>query len=1210
GIYDVILTVTNLSTSKSCNTITGACPDQNNAPSCGSDMDTIQVIIYPGIVPIATVPDSACTQEVINLNSASFCTGITPVTDACIDSLIWNFSPNVNFVQGTNANSEDPNVVFQSAVTHNVTLTLFPLDNCPPVDTSFVIQVFEGVGASTRDTTACDSLTLRPFDLINNLSGSTPDFIEWDLGSQGIFNVLDPGVFTYFSSETITLTVENSCNTVVSNVDVNIIVPDIGMIDQADFEVCEDDPPLPLTANPPGSDWVGPGISSDGIFDPAQANINANTIIYGGFCVEPDTIVIQVNALPTIDPGPDQAICIEDPDIPLLGTPSGDWVYQGDTLSLPVAPTFFGIGSYTLEYRITDPVTLCENRDSITIQIDSVPVLNIIDTLALCISPEDVDLETIVMVPENQESDLTWSGPGITNPQTGIFNGGGLSAGVYELLLAYNINACPVNDTLYINLTDAEEAQLGPDIQVCSNDGTFTLAATPSGGLYSGVGIDPATGEIDLATALTGNGEFIYEVFSGTTCENSDTIFVEIIDVASLSAPNQSACETEQTITLTASLPNGVWSGSNAETNAAILNANTGLIDVQALSVQDHTFTYTLTPEPNLSACTFSVDIAVTIFPQPMAGFTVADTVCVNTPVPFTNTSVGNQSNTWDFGDGSPTVSTPDPIHTFLATGTYSVELIIQSGDLCTDTVSQVVEVIELPTNVSFLSLPEEQCAPATFDFVGMASGPDLSYAWQFGNFQTSDELSPTGIFFAQGQSDTTYAVSFTVSNDCGSVTVVDSVTVRPLPVASFGTDFNSYCSGQPVDIENNSFGDPDTIKWDYGNGMTSVGFDPIDQIYVTDTTVVVTITLTLENECGFDTLARDIIIEPSELTAFFNSSDSILCPGEQVCLTNFATTGSTVFYAVSTGDTLFVDNPCFTFPGPGNYSITQFSVGCGFDTFTQNYVVNGLPPVAISFDPQVCRGEPVPFTSTTNGAIGFNWDFGEGNTSDLANPTHVFDTSGIFQVTLLINSDSCDNSVTQMIEVLDFPPIAFTFQDSVCAGTPMAFVAQAPMANSYSWDFGDGNIGSGPALSHTFATSGTFDVILTITDDNGCMNQLVQQVFVNPVPTSDFVFQILEPCDPGQVSFTAISSGSFDSFLWLFGDGDSSPLSNPVHDYASPGIYPVSLITGFGGICFDTITQNVEIFPTPDPSFSPVDPTGCEDLTIDFSVDNPDPSV
>lgn len=213
------------------------------------------------------------------------------------------------------------------------------------------------------------------------------------------------------------------------------------------------------------------------------------------------------------------------------------------------------------------------------------------------------------------------------------------------------------------------------------------------------------------------------------------------------------------------------------------------------------------------------------------------------------------------------------------------------------------------------------------------------------------------------------------------------------------------------------------------------------------------------------------------------------------------------------------------------------------------------------------CAPLEVIFTNTSYGEIdSYHWDFGDGTTSDLENPTHIFEEAGSFEVALTIQTGSMTNTSTQEIHTSPAPIALFT--PSALTGTePLTvnFTNQSQgSVTSLVWNFGDGNSSTNQNPTHTYAEDRTYTVTLTITNACGS-NQNEKTITVLPGNTSgtlkaSFTINSTEGCSPFPVQFIDKSTGNPTNWLWTFGDGQSSTDPNPTHEYLSPGLYTIRL--------------------------------------------------
>lgn len=264
---------------------------------------------------------------------------------------------------------------------------------------------------------------------------------------------------------------------------------------------------------------------------------------------------------------------------------------------------------------------------------------------------------------------------------------------------------------------------------------------------------------------------------------------------------------------------------------------------------------------------------------------------------------------------------------------------------------------------------------------------------------------------------------------------------------------------------------------------------------------------------------------------------------------------------------------------------------GC---TATASAPIQLVPELTAQFDviEEGCTPLELNVVNQSAGASGYMWSFGDGATSTAANPMHtlVNDTPNdqTFVVELLaVSGNGCTDTIA--VGVLVHPePEANFFATPIEQTYPNTSVAFTNLSTSgaeavHTWTFGDGGSTNDFAPGvHNYGTWGTFDVTLDV--DNGyCDHAVTQTVTIHPpAPTVAFSGEA-EGCAPVDVAFTNESEYAA-SVLWDFGDGATSTELDPVHQYAQPGVYDVTLrVTGHQGLVTETVHHAVvTVLPSP----------------------------
>ncbi|MEP7108841.1 MAG: PKD domain-containing protein [Ferruginibacter sp.] len=234
------------------------------------------------------------------------------------------------------------------------------------------------------------------------------------------------------------------------------------------------------------------------------------------------------------------------------------------------------------------------------------------------------------------------------------------------------------------------------------------------------------------------------------------------------------------------------------------------------------------------------------------------------------------------------------------------------------------------------------------------------------------------------------------------------------------------------------------------------------------------------------------------------------------------------------------------------------------------------------------CSPLAVAFTNTSTGASVnaiYKWNFGNGNTSALADAAATYILEQPYTVSLTVTDSNKISTVTQQVSVYKRPTANFSFDaQKGCLPLVVNFTASAAPGDgsitNYFWDFGDGNTQqiSSPQIQHVYNLSQNTSVGLTVLNSYGCYTS-VEKNAAQVLPAIKAAFSVNDTflcniTDP--VSFTNLSTGPGTlSYQWDFGDGSNSGSSNPIHVYNKKGIYTVRLTTSNTEGCSETNNQS-----------------------------------
>lgn len=699
-------------------------------------------------------------------------------------------------------------------------------------------------------------------------------------------------------------------------------------------------------------------------------------------------------------------------------------------------------------------------------------------------------------------------------------------------------------------------------------------------------------GSSEINPVHTYNDDGFYTIFlvSNSTFCGTDTAqaLVEVITLpeAGFSADSTQGCEPLTVIFSNESSDNadslswffpGGQPATASDNNPIVLYPVAGTFDVILIALNDN------------GSDTMHLPAFIQVDPQPVAAFDVAENGQV---VSFTNNSTEATAYLWDFGDGI-TSAEMDPVHDYGQDGNYLVTLV--SSNACgADTAVQQITLLTQP-EADFFADPTNGCVPLSVSFSNESSDNVDSLRWLFpGGIPASSTMdNPTVVYENAG----TYDVSLIVYNALGADTLtrLGYVQTSAVPDAGFTTAIN----GLEVVFTNTS-SSADSWLWTFGNGQQSSAFDTT---IIYDAEGTYSVSLVAGNTCGFDTASLEVLLTLSPV-AGAGADVQNGCPGTTIQFEDQSSgTVETYAWAFPGGDpeSSAASDPVVTYANPGIYDvILVVSNTVGSDTLTlENYIVIDSLPVA-DFSSTVTV-ETVLFNNTSQNAVSWSWDFGDGNGSVEENPVYTYEAEGTYQVTL-VATGSCGADTSIQDVVIIFPPVANFSGDILtgCAGLAVQFTSEASdNTTSWAWSFPGGQPASSteenPVI--TYATPGTYDVSLIVTNSVGSDTLVLENYLtINELPLAGFQYSLVA----GTATFQNTSDNA-DTYSWQFGDGEMSNQFAPTHTYAEDGFYTVVLIAS-GACGSDTLTMGLQVVLPPVAGFGSDVVSACPGSEIVFS--------
>jgi len=671
----------------------------------------------------------------------------------------------------------------------------------------------------------------------------------------------------------------------------------------------------------------------------------------------------------------------------------------------------------------------------------------------------------------------------------------------------------------------------------------------------------------------------------------------------------------------------------------------TPLVNTTNLAVT-HTFeavgsydvTLTVTDSEDLSD---TISRTVRVRDYPTANFTWSpDYPTANETVTFNaSMSKANSGNItiyiWNFGDGSSTLFTPNPIveHEYMNSGNYSVTLTVRNSEGLDSPLTQTLNVLKAPPKPSFIHAPASPITdqPAIFN-ASSSYDPDgtiVSYFWDFGdgNMTTTADQTIVHIYTAVGN----YTVTLDVTDDDGlTASIQKTLNVITYPTANFTWSPSTPETSKPATF-NASTSEANTgviinYSWNFGDGDSATTTDPIiNHSYNARGSYNVTLTI-LNSEGLSANKTHEITVIGSSPEANFDWQPPSPLPNEIVTFdasSSMPNGGIITLCEWDFGDGSPIKRSYFPYytttheySSYGEYNVTLMVTDSESLTgnATKVIVVGGPPNASFTWRP----GNPQAYDvvefdgseSLPNGGniISYFWDFGDGNITTTTGPivNHIYSAAGGYTVILNVtDSQGFWNVATDLVEVesapspeayFDYHPEPPYIFETIMFNASMSTTTVGTIID-YIWSFGDGNVTAvtNPVVSHIYDADGSYTVNLTIVTDVGMNGTTSKFLIVLPIggPIANFTWSPISPSYNKTVTFDASSSylgwngtahPAIITYVWDFGDGNSTTSSDAVvlHMFSQPGNYTVTLtITDETGQN-DIILKTVEVRAIP----------------------------
>ncbi|OFX82315.1 MAG: hypothetical protein A2W99_09695 [Bacteroidetes bacterium GWF2_33_16] len=312
------------------------------------------------------------------------------------------------------------------------------------------------------------------------------------------------------------------------------------------------------------------------------------------------------------------------------------------------------------------------------------------------------------------------------------------------------------------------------------------------------------------------------------------------------------------------------------------------------------------------------------------------------------------------------------------------------------------------------------------------------------------------------------------------------------------------------------------------------------------------------------------LVQKPFVRTQYDNYDSEIKggCPGDTI---GFRIIGGSSYEWHIRGTTSTLPYTYYVYPDTGVFE--EFVVAtnlCGrSDTIYTKVLIsqNNFPDVSWNINKwNAKRFEPILFESYVRSDFNnhiFLWDFGDGTSSTLRNPTHFYTVEGEYTITLTVENGCGQFSEQRTIYITKETAVCEAKFMYTSTGDTVFFTNKAlGSISSYYWEFGDGKVSTKPNPVNIYPSEGIYLVTLTVYDSiNDCSNQIRKQIMVGNIGCiANFNFTVNSVTK--SVSFNNLSSGDITEYYWSFGDGKFSTDINPINTYLREGTYKVCLTT------------------------------------------------
>lgn len=900
-------------------------------------------------------------------------------------------------------------------------------------------------------------------------------------------------------------------------------------------------------------------------------------------CISTKSIAITVHQLPNIGISSSvNAVCPGDSvSLNVTGATTYLWTITDSTqvntasgsslIYFPISSTIFTV--------IGQDANQCESSQSISIGVYDKPnIMAFSNKTAICQG------ESVILSSTGGQS-LHWIQNGNISQPNSANTSASPNQNQWFHVIGQSINNCINEDSVYVTVMPTPSiSSINTNMSICSGD-SANLSVIGIGQInwLPTTGLSSSNGNSINASPIN-NTAYTAILTDSNGCTNNTIIQ---LDVNSLPVANFT---TDSLV-----CKNSIVNFTNQSTNTINYNWNFGDLSNSNSQNPSHNYNQTGYFETTLIAyssanCTDSIKKVIHVIEAPQANFSsFPQSGCAPLSLNLNNSSQSYAGNYfWTFGNGQ-TSSTLNPNGIIYNSQpghdtTYIINL--STSNICgTSTFSDTINVLTKPVANFGFNL-SSLCSPSIASFGNISSSNTTSFFWDLGDTTYSNLPTPSSHSYFADSLATDFHINLIAINSCGADTMHKVLHLNPNYVQSVFTP-STIQACAPAHIQFSNFSNIQTMaNWTFGDGNFSSQINPS---HTYNNAGTYNVSLVVTDNCGIDTATTTIIIGNPPIINFSLSQDTI-CQYGSSTLTNLTPNLTNLIWNFGDSSSSNLSTISHQYNQAGQYNITligeDLTSHCT-DTAIGTIHINPSASAEITVnDPDGCYPLNINFQNTSSGATYYQWDFDNGNTSANINPSHNFVNPGTYNVQLIAdNFYGCSDTTYTIIKAYPKPTAAFSIINQSPCSFPaiIEFVNNSTGASGYQWDFNNNDSSQYKNPINQYLNPGIYSPKLIAYNIYQCTDTVINTLNLSPIPTANYEINNQSGCEGLDVQFNNKSQNS-NSYQWIFGNGNTSNLANPLTIYNNAGFYhPTLIATNLEG-CSDSLTliDTIKIYPNP----------------------------